>query len=336
MYESSKCAPQEALRNLDKAFANFFRRVQLKKQGKLKGNVGFPKFKSKKCGLGRFRLTGTNRVFEKHIQLPRLGKLKLMERGYLPTAGVKVLSATVSEQAGRWFVSLQVETDMPDPVTSDKPIAGVDLGVKAMATVSDGAVIPNPRALQRNLRKVKQLQRKVSRKVKGSANRRKAVKRLARAHRRVANIRRDALHQATTTLAKTKSVIVMEDLHVSGMLKNHTLARAISDVGLGEFRRQLDYKTTWYGSRLMMADRFFPSSKKCSRCRSVKEELSLSERVFKCGVCGFECDRDLNAALNLAWLAGSSPDTLNACGESVRPVSFQAILGEAGTERQSA
>lgn len=323
MYESAKCAPQEAPRNLDQAFDNFFRRVPLKQQGKLKGKVGFPKFKSKKRGLGSFRLTGTIRVFETHIQLPRLGKLKLKERGYLPTSKTKVLSATVSEQAGRWFVSLQVETDRPDPVASDKPIAGVDLGVKALATVSDGAVILNPQALQRNLRKVKRLQRTVSRKVKGSANRRKAVKQLARAHWRLANIRRDALHQAATTsrhvVTKTKSVIVAEDLNVSGMLKNHTLARAISDVGLGEFRRQLEYKTTWYGSRLMMADRFFPSSKKCSRCGSVKEELSLSERVFKCGVCGFECDRDLNAALNLARLAGSSPDTLNACGESVRP-----------------
>ena len=142
--------------------------------------------------------------------------------------------------------------------------------------------------------------------------------------------------QATTTLAKTKSVIVAEDLHVRGMLKNHKLARAISDVGMGEFRRQLEYKTTWYGSRLMIADRFFPSSKRCSRCHHVKEELSLSERVFKCEVCGFECDRDLNAALNLEGLAGSSPDTQNACGESVRPDANQATLGEAGTELQSA
>ncbi len=336
MYESSKCAPQEALRNLDRAFDHFFRRVQLKKQGKLKGQVGFPQFKSKKRGLGSFRLTGTIRVFEKHIQLPRLGKLKLKERGYLPMREVKVLSATVSEQAGRWFVSLQVEMDIPDAMASDKPGAGVDLGVKTLATVSDGTVIPNPQALQRNLRKGKQLQRAVSRKVNGSANRRKAVKRLARAHQRVANIRRNALHQATTTLAKTKSVIVAEDLHVRGMLKNHKLARAISDVGMGEFRRQLEYKTTWYGSRLMIADRFFPSSKRCSRCHHVKEELSLSERVFKCEVCGFECDRDLNAALNLEGLAGSSPDTQNACGESVRPDANQATLGEAGTELQSA
>jgi len=344
LYESSKCAPQEALRNLDQAFDNFFRRLQLKKQGKLAGNVGFPKFKSNKRGLGSFRLTGTIRVFERHIQLPRLGKLKLKERGYLPESGLKILSVTVSEQAGHWFVSLQVERDSPAPVTSDQPIAGVDLGLKTLATVSDGTLLANPQALKRDLQKVKRLQRAVSRKVKGGANRRKAVTQLARAHLRVANIRRNTLHQATTTLAKTKSVIVLEDLNVSGLLKNHKLARAISDVGFGEFRRQLAYKAAWYGCQVIVADRFFPSSKMCWQCQSVKEELSLSERVFKCEMCGFECDRDLTAALNLARLAGSSPDTLNACPtgiplryrESVSPVLPQATLVEARTERQSA
>ncbi len=336
MYESSKCAPQEALRNLDRAFDNFFRRLQLKKQGQLAGNVGFPKFKSKKRGLGSFRLTGTIRVFERHLQVPRLGKLKLKERGYLPERGVKILSVTVSEQAGHWFVSLQVEMDRPEPVPTAKPSAGVDLGLRTLATVSDGAVFANPQALQRDLQKVKHLQQSLSRKVKGSATRRKAIRQLARAHQRVANVRCNSLHQATTTLAKTKSVIVLEDLNVSGLLKNHKLARAISDVGFGEFRRQLNYKAAWYGSRVVVADRFFPSSKMCSDCQSVKEELSLAERVFKCEVCGFECDRDLNAALNLARLAESSSDTLNACGENVSPELHQATLVEARTELQSA
>lgn len=332
MYEVSKCAPQEALRNLDRAFENFFRRVQLKREGKWKGPVGFPQFKSKKRGLGSFRLTGRIQIFERHIQLPRLGKLRLKERDYLPARGVRILSATVSERAGRWFVSVQVEMEMPDPVAADKPTAGVDLGLKALATISDGEVIPNPHALKRNLRKVKQLQRAVSRKVKGSANRRKAVRKLACAHLRVANIRQDALHQATTPLAKTKSAIGVEDLNVSGMLKNHALARAIADVGLSEFRRQLEYKTQWYGSRLVVAHRFFPSSKRCSQCHQMKDELPLSERMFHCEICGFECDRDLNAALNLEWLAASSADNENACGESVSPGMSRAVLNEAGTE----
>jgi putative transposase len=178
-----------------------------------------------------------------------------------------------------------------------------------------------------------------------TANRRKAVNQLARAYLRVANVRQDALHKATTLLAKTKSEIVLEDLNVSGtqrlrfwagLLKNHTLARAISDVGFGQFRRQLAYKTKWYGGQVIVADRFYPSSRMCSGCGNVKQKLSLSERAFKCEICGFECDRDLNAALNLAQLAGSSPDTLNACGERVSPDLHQATLVEAGTELQSA
>ncbi|MBI4641395.1 MAG: transposase, partial [Candidatus Tectomicrobia bacterium] len=303
MYDVSKCAPQEALRNLDAAFAHFFRRVNAKQAGKFKGKAGFPRLKSKKHGLGSVRLTGTIRMFERHIQLPRLGKLRLKERGYLPTRGVKILSATVSERAGRWVISVQVEMAIPDPAPADKPLAGVDLGVKALATVSDGTLVPNPHALKRNVRKVKRRQLSLSRKVKGSANRRKAVQKLANAHLRVANIRQNALHQATTQLAKTKSVVGVEDLNVSGMLKNHKLARVMADVGLSEFRRQLTYKAEWYGCRIVVADRFFPSSKRCAKCHHAKKELSLDERVFTCEVCGFICDRDLNAALNLEQLA---------------------------------
>jgi len=197
MYEVSKCAPQEGLRDLDKAYANYFRRVKLKKAGKHKGKVGFPRFKKKRDGQGSFRLTGTIRVFKKHIQLPRLGKLKLKEAKYLPTAGVNILSATVSQWAGRWYVSLQCEVKIPDPQEEKRDVCGLDLGVSRLATVSDGTVIENPRALKRNLTKIKRLQRVVSRREKGSANRKKAVIKLARAHRRVANIRANTLHQTT-------------------------------------------------------------------------------------------------------------------------------------------
>jgi putative transposase len=147
MYEVSKCAPQEALRNLDRAFAHFFRRVELKKQGKLKGPVGFPRFKSRKRGLGSFRLTGSIHIFEDSIQLPRLGRLRLKERGYLPTSGVNILSATVSERAGRWFVSVQVEEEVPAPTPAKGEAIGVDLGVRTLATRSDGIVYENPKAL---------------------------------------------------------------------------------------------------------------------------------------------------------------------------------------------
>ncbi len=320
MYDVSKCAPQEALRNLDAAYVNFFRRVELKKLGLFDGDVGFPKPKTKKHGLGSFRLTGTIRIGERHIQLPRLGKLRLKERGYLPIDGtpeVKVLSATVSEKAGRWFVAVQVEQTLPDPEPNDRPVAGVDLGLAALATVSDGTVIENPRPLKTAMRQVKRLQRRVSRRQKGGQNRKKARERLARAHARVANIRRETLHQATTRLTKTKSVLVVEDLNVRGMHKNHRLAAAIADVGWGEFKRQLTYKAAWRGGQVVVADRFYPSSKLCHLCGHKLEELALDVRRWTCPSCGAEHDRDLNAALNLEQLVmkrTASSAGSDACG----------------------
>jgi len=324
MYAVSKCAPQEALRNLDAAFAHFFHRCNLKREGKLKGKVGYPGLKTKKRGLGGFRLTGSTVVFPDVIQLPRLGRLRLKERGYLPlsgTPGVRVLSATVSEQAGHWYVSIQVEQDRAVPANTG-PVVGVDLGVKALATLSDGTVLPNPRPLKRRLTKLKRFQRAVSRKRKGSQNRKKAARRLGRLYRKIANQRANTLHQVTTRLAKTKSVIVIEELHVAGMLTNHHLAQAISDAGFCEFKRQLLYKAAWYGSRVVLADRWEPSSKTCSGCGWVDEDLALGDRTFQCRnpqvACDLVLDRDLNAAINLAnlaKLAGSSSESLNACGE---------------------
>jgi len=317
LYEVSKCAPQEALRNLDSAFAHFFRRCQLKHQGKLRGKVGYPQRKTRKHGLGSFRLTGAIVVFSAAIQLPRLGRLRLKERGYLPT-DAKILSATVSEQAGHWDVSVLVEQDHVVP-TNQGPVVGVDLGVKTLATLSDGTTEPNPRHLRSCLKQLKRCQRAVSRKPKGSHNRKQAVRRLAALHRTVAHQRANTLHQFTSRLAKTKAVVVMEDLNVAGMLKNHHLAQAIGDVGFGAFRRRLTYKAAWYGCWVIVASRWEPSSKTCSGCGWVDEELALGERTFHCrspqGPCGVVLDRDLNAAINLAKLADSSPDNANACGE---------------------
>jgi putative transposase len=317
MYEVSKCAPQEALRNLDTAFAQFFRRCQLKREGKVTGKVGYPLRKTKKRGLGSFRLTGSIVVFSDAIQLPRLGRVRLKERGYLPgpTSGARILSATVSEQAGHWYVSVQVEQEQAVPVNTG-PVVGVDLGVKTLATLSDGTAEPNPRHLKQCLRKIKRVQRAVTRKRKGSHNRRKAVRKLAALHCTIARQRANTLHQLTSRLAKTKSVIVIEDLNVAGMLKNHHLAQAISDVGFAEFRRQLLYKSLWYSSRVVVVSRWEPSSKTCSACGWVDADLVLSDRVFQCqnSLCGRVLGRDLNAAINLAELAGSSSDSQNACG----------------------
>ena len=162
MYDVSKCAPQEALRNLDQAYAQFFRRVKAKKDGK-KIAVGFPKFKSKKNEVGSFRLTGAIHIYDNAIQLPRLGRLRLKEHGYLPIEAVHILNASVSERAGHWFISVHVEMEMPEPKASDQPVVGVDLGILALATISHGTRIENPRPLKSSLRRLKRMQRVVSR-----------------------------------------------------------------------------------------------------------------------------------------------------------------------------
>jgi putative transposase len=335
LYQVSKCAPQEALRNLDHAFAHFFRRCRLKQEGKWQGKRGYPHPKTKKHGLGSFRLTGSIAVFPDAIQLPRLGRLRLKEHGYLPVTGTPnttVVSATVSEQAGHWYVSIQVDETQP-VLPNQGPTVGVDLGVTRLATLSDGTQIPNPRHLKRRLKKIKRLHRMVSRRKKGSKNRKKAVRTLGQLYRTVAHQRADTLQQLTTRLTKTKSVSVSEDLNVAGMLKNQQLAQAIADIGFSEFTRQLLYKAAWYGSQIGVADRWYPSSKTCSGCGWVDEDLALSDRVFRCRNpkrpdCALVLDRDLNAALNLAKLAilaGSSSDRRNACG-----------AGSAGRRREAA
>jgi putative transposase len=300
MYEVSKCAPQEALRDLDRAFKNFF-----------EGRARYPRFRSRKRGIGSFRLTVSIKVFHGSVQLPRIGVVRLKEKGYLPTEGVHILSATISEKVGRWFVSVQVEKEVEVPINTG-PIAGVDVGISELARVSDGTTIENPTALARFERKHKRLQRSLSRKVRCSKNRADARMRLARCHFRITNIRRDAQHKATTMLARTKSVIGVESLNVAGLMKNHHLAKQLADAGFGEFLRQLEYKAKWYGGTVVAADPFFPSTKRCSNCGAVKDEVPLSERTYRCEACGFEADRDLNSARNLASVAASWAEAQNA------------------------
>jgi putative transposase len=229
MYELSKCAPQEALRNLDAAFRNFF-----------DGRTRFPKFKTRKRGAGSFTRTGAISVGPDRVRLPRIGWVRLKERGYIPSKKVHINSATVSERAGRWFVSVNVLEDVggaegPTPVQ----VLGVDSGIERLLVASDGTSIENPGALLRHRRKLKQMQRSLSRKKKDSANRKKAIQALRRVHCRIANARKDAINKATTMRAKTKSVIVVEDLNVRGMMANHRLAGSVADEAMGEVVRQL-------------------------------------------------------------------------------------------------
>jgi putative transposase len=234
----------------------------------------------------------------------------------------KLMSATFSRVAGRWYVSLTVDTPQPAPLPRPKShgVVGVDLGVSTLATLSTGEVVQGPKPLARFLSLLRLRNKAVSRKNKGSANRRKAAFRLAKLHVRIVNIRNDAIHKLTTDLVRRFHTICIEDLNVKGMMANHSLARHIGDMGFGELRRQLEYKTAMYGRRLVVADRYFPSSKLCSACGHKVEELPLQVRIWLCPNCGTIHHRDLNAARNLALYVFMKRPTASsagsqACGE---------------------
>ena len=317
--ENSKEAANTGLRSLAAALSNWSK----SRRGARKGRrVGFPKFKAKSKAAPRFAYTtgafGLIQGDPKALKLPKVGRVHCMEDVAERVGGARVLRMTVSRRAGRWYASLTVERD-DKPVTKPPQggAVGVDLGIKTLATLSGGPVIENPRCLAASERRLKQAQKALSRKAMGSNRRAKARAKVARLHARVANQRQDAIHKATTWLAGTYSEICIEDLHVAGMVRNHRLAKAVSDASFAEFRRQLEYKTARTGARLHIVDRWYPSSKTCSSCGAVKAKLSLSERVFHCDACGLVMDRDLNAAVNIR-VAGSAPETLNAHGETVK------------------
>jgi putative transposase len=300
IYDVAYTLMAEEFDKCDMAFQNFFRRV---KKGE---KPGFPKFKSKKNGINSFTLRGNIKVESSRIKLPRIGWLRLKEDNYLPVKGVKVLSANISNQAGHWFISLQVETQQAIvPLQLSEDVIGVDLGIKVLATCSNGKIFENPKSLSKYEATLAHKQRELCRRVKGSKNRAKTKKKIAKLHYRIGNIRRYALNEVSnylTVKAKPK-VIVLENLNVKGMTQNHHLAKAISDASFAELRRQVEYKSQWYGEKVLIADRFYPSSKTCSECGSVKPLLKLSERTFVCESCGAIMDRDFNASLNLASLA---------------------------------
>ena len=320
--ENSKEAANSGLRALASALSNWSK----SRKGKRKGRrVGFPKFKSKDRETPRFSYStsgpGTGALIKgdpKALWLPRIGRVHCMENVTARVDGVRVIRMTISRRAGRWYAALTVERD--DQTMKQAPkggAVGIDLGVKQLATLSDGTVIPNPRALDARLKALRKAQQALSRKTMGSARRGKAKERVARLYARVSDARMDAINKATTMIAHTYTTVCIEDLNVTGMVKNHSLARSVSDASLGEFRRQLEYKTMRTGAVLRVVDRWYPSSKTCSNCGTVKAKLSLSERVYQCDVCGLSMDRDLNAAINIK-VAGSAPETLNACGGDVR------------------
>lgn len=314
MLEVTKNAPQMAIMQLGDAFKNFFA-----------GRAKYPKFR-KKGQHDRFSLTNDQFSIDgSRIRIPNLGWVRMRE--VLRFVG-KVMSATISRVADKWLVSIAVEVpdNSPLPPAKNQGVVGVDLGISALATLSTGESITGPKPHKALLDRLQRLSRSLSRKLKGSANRKKAKEKLARLHAKISNIRKDALHQLTTDLTRRFHTIGIEDLNVQGMVKNRCLARSIADMGFFEFRRQLHYKAAMRGGQVVVADRWFASSKTCSACEHKLDVLPLSARQWTCPECGANHDRDVNAAINLKQVAESSAGdcqhiqsmtecSVTACGE---------------------
>jgi putative transposase len=324
-YEVTKYASQQPFIHLQSAFGRFFRQQSQ-----------YPRFK-KKGVRDSFYIGGDQLQLKgKRILIPKLGWVRMRES--LRFSG-KIHSATVSKTAEYWYVSVSVELDeAPEPCESQEGI-GVDLGINRLATLSNGETVEGPKPLKTALKKLRRYSRRLSRKKLGSKNRQKARIQVARIHHRIHCIRLDALHKLTFYLTQNFNEIAIEDLNVRGMVRNRRLARAILDMGFHEFRRQLGYKSVLRGSHVVAVDRWFASSKLCSECNVIKDEMPLSERVFRCEACDYESDRDHNAAVNIARvvldpLSTVSSTGFQACEEEGSGSHFlvsETGLGEAGT-----
>jgi putative transposase len=321
LLESTKSSPQQAIINLGKAYQSYFKSLKTNKK------VGRPKFKSKKKNKDSFYIDNVNPLIkEKNFRVPKIdGTIKMAES--LRYSG-KIMSYTISRDVDRWYVSVLVDTSDIQKLEPTGKTVGVDLGIKTLATLSDGTVIENPKYLKQQEKRLARQQRIFARRQKESKSKEKAKVKLQKLHRKVKLSRLDTIHQVTTKLVRNYECIVIEDLNVKGMVKNRSLAKAISDVGFGMFRTILTQKCEMYGRKLITANRFFPSSKTCSNCGCIKDELSLKERVYHCNDCGFEIDRDLNAAINLKN-TGLLPG-IEACRLDVKPEAIQVVEVEAG------
>ncbi|WP_414581658.1 RNA-guided endonuclease InsQ/TnpB family protein [Scytonema sp. PCC 10023] len=288
-----------AFENLGKAFKNFF-----------EGRSKYPTFKKKGKG-DSFTINAGGKpipIGGTKIKLPTIGWVSTYEG--LPHTTVK--SFTISRYALDWYISCSYEIEQ-DITQKEIDYVGVDLGIKELAILSTGAVFANPKALKKAQNKLKRLQRQLERKKKDSHRRNRQKLRIAKAHKRVSNVRKDATHKATTYICKNHAVIGIEDLNASGMMSNRKLAGAVADSNFYEFRRQIEYKALRYGSDVVLVDRWFPSTQLCSCCGH-KKPMNLSERIYSCDQCGLALDRDFNAALNLENYARKAKPCLDTDG----------------------
>ena len=289
--EVSAAALQQKVRDFQETVKQFFSKTRKKMINK-------PCFK-KKSGNQSYRLP--NRKFSINgdkIRLEKIGWIKMIVDREIPDNS-KMLSCTISMNCcGQYFVSILVDTEIKHKKKTGKSV-GIDLGLKSFATLSDGIVIDNIKFFREKQSEIAKIQRYLSRKTKGSNRYRRNKCRIARLHNKISNRRNYFLHNITTYLVENYDIICIEDLNISGMLSNHKLAKSISDTSFYQFRSMLEYKCKWYGKELSVIDRFYPSSKTCSKCGWKKDDLTLSDRIFKCENCGIEMDRDLNAAINI-------------------------------------
>jgi putative transposase len=288
---------QTVARQLDRALRDSFR-----------SNRGFPKFKKKKDN-DSFTCPQGWKLKKSFVHIPKIGEVRWIKHRSLQG---KPKHITVLQDGNRWYCSVTCEFEIREKEKKANNLVGVDLGLNAFATLSDGTIIINPKHMKRYEEKLVREQRRLSRKQKGSVNRNKQRKKVHRIHQKIKDVRLDFLHKLTSHMIAKYDGVVVEDLNISGMMRNHHLAKSVADVAWSEFVRQLEYKALWNSKYFLKIDKFYPSSKTCSRCGWKNEELTLSDRVFNCKVCGFSLDRDLNAAINIHRLGASQ---INACGE---------------------
>jgi len=287
VFNVTKCAAEQAFIDLGSAFKRFFKHLSK-----------YPRFKKKGIHDSFYLSNDQFKIEANKIRIPKLGWVSVTES--LRFEG-KVLSATVSRIANRWFVSLNIQMNFaPHKISENQADAvGVDLGVKNLATLSNGSTIEGSKPLKKLSHKLARIQRHLAKCTKGSKRYNRQKIKLAQLHYRIRCIRQDSLHKLTHHICQDFKIICIEDLNVKGMMKNHKLAKAISDMGFYEFKRQLEYKATLFGNWISTVSKWFPSSKTCSNCGNKKDELKLSERIYLCDKCSFEIDRDLKAAINI-------------------------------------